>query len=212
MNPLHSSLLNISCQVDTFPTHIEPLLSAYNTIVIGHSEAGLPIHRIRIGTGKTKVLMWSQMHGNESTTTKSVFDLLRYLQSEEVYSKLYSFRLSLSSTLMGQRYTLDSMPIKLISIEMRLTYLKSKVGYCARSLMNFLLIMHSIYMISVPFLALRLSQQHFSLLAPAFDKERSFNDCRTKAAQLAASVFQGLQSSSIASQIGRFDDNSIQTV
>ena len=38
------------------------------------------------------------------------------------------------------------------------------------------------------------------------DKEQSFNDCRNKAAQLAASVFQGLQSSSIASQIGRFDD------
>ena len=77
------------------------------------------------------------------------------------YSKPYSFRLSLSLTLMGQSHTLDSMPIKLISTEMRQTYLKSKVGYYARSLMNFPLIMHSIYMISVPFLALRLSLQQF---------------------------------------------------
>ena len=120
MNPLHSSFIEHQLSGRYIcNTHIEPLLSAYNTIVIGHSEAGLPIHRIRIGTGKTKVLMWSQMHGNESTTTKSVFDLLRYLKSDKSLLETYSFRLSLSSTLMGQRHTLDSMPIKLISTEMR---------------------------------------------------------------------------------------------
>ena len=34
-----------------------------------------------MGTGSTKVLMWSQMHGNESTTTKSLLDLLRFLNT-----------------------------------------------------------------------------------------------------------------------------------
>ena len=62
-------------------THIEPLLSDYNHSIIGHSTSGLPIYRIRMGTGSTKVLMWSQMHGNESTTTKSLFDLLRFLNT-----------------------------------------------------------------------------------------------------------------------------------
>ena len=62
-------------------THIDPLLSDYNHSIIGHSTSGLPIYRIRMGTGSTKVLMWSQMHGNESTTTKSLLDLLRFLNT-----------------------------------------------------------------------------------------------------------------------------------
>ena len=37
------------------------------------------IHFIKIGSGEKRILMWSQMHGNESTTTKAVFDLLNVL-------------------------------------------------------------------------------------------------------------------------------------
>jgi len=43
--------------------------------VIGQSVLGQPIYSITIGNGDRKILMWSQMHGNESTTTKAVFDL-----------------------------------------------------------------------------------------------------------------------------------------
>lgn len=43
--------------------------------VIGQSVLGQPIYSITIGNGNRKILMWSQMHGNESTTTKAVFDL-----------------------------------------------------------------------------------------------------------------------------------------
>jgi hypothetical protein len=40
-----------------------------------------PIYNIKMGHGKKKVLMWSQMHGNETTTTKAVMDLLSFLVS-----------------------------------------------------------------------------------------------------------------------------------
>lgn len=50
--------------------------------IVGKSVLGLPIHSILFGSGPTKVLMWSQMHGNESTTTKAVLDLINYLNSE----------------------------------------------------------------------------------------------------------------------------------
>ncbi len=67
-------------------SHIENLLSLLkdkNEIVeIGTSVGGIPIHKLKIGTGKKKILMWSQMHGNESTTTKAVFDLLNFLNSK----------------------------------------------------------------------------------------------------------------------------------
>ncbi|AYO57542.1 peptidase M14 [Chryseobacterium sp. 6424] len=48
--------------------------------VIGHSVLGQPIYRMRLGNGKLKVLAWSQMHGNESTGTLAMLDLLHSLK------------------------------------------------------------------------------------------------------------------------------------
>ena len=39
---------------------------------LGSSENNVPIYSLKIGTGKKKILLWSQMHGNESTGTKSI--------------------------------------------------------------------------------------------------------------------------------------------
>ena len=59
---------------------IEPLLnslSKYITVeTIGKSVLNNPIYGLKIGNGNKRILMWSQMHGNESTTTKALFDLL----------------------------------------------------------------------------------------------------------------------------------------
>lgn len=45
---------------------------------IGSSEEGRDIFQFSMGSGKKKILIWSQMHGNESTGTKAIFDLLSY--------------------------------------------------------------------------------------------------------------------------------------
>ncbi|WP_108425584.1 M14 family metallopeptidase [Flagellimonas amoyensis] len=50
---------------------------------IGNSVAGKTLYAFTMGNGSKKVLMWSQMHGNESTTTKAVWDLVNYLQSKD---------------------------------------------------------------------------------------------------------------------------------
>jgi hypothetical protein len=67
--------------------HIEPLLTSltkqFSQIILGTSEGGLPIHAIQIGTGSKRILIWSQMHGNESTTTKAIFDLFNYFDSSD---------------------------------------------------------------------------------------------------------------------------------
>lgn len=59
--------------------HILPLLENFNDNFevkqIGCSVFGKPIYTIKIGNGSKKILMWSQMHGNESTTTKAIFDI-----------------------------------------------------------------------------------------------------------------------------------------
>ena len=73
---------------------IELLIKKWNTVFkveeLGFSENKLPIHLITLGKGSKKLLFWSQMHGNESTTTKAVFDLLHFLndKSNELSQKI----------------------------------------------------------------------------------------------------------------------------
>lgn len=67
--------------------NIEPLLNNLaerSTIkTIGKSVLDNPIYSIKIGNGDKNILMWSQMHGNESTTTKALFDVLNTLLSKD---------------------------------------------------------------------------------------------------------------------------------
>ncbi|PVY36654.1 M14 family metallopeptidase [Pontibacter virosus] len=57
----------------------------FDVQVAGHSVQGRSIYLIKAGTGKTKVLLWSQMHGDEPTATMALFDLLHFLsQSDEL--------------------------------------------------------------------------------------------------------------------------------
>ena len=63
--------------------HIAPIMDKLSTEIIGQSVLGKPIHKYVIGTGKIRVFMWSQMHGNESTTTKALFDFFNVIHSDE---------------------------------------------------------------------------------------------------------------------------------
>ena len=66
---------------------IEPLLNLlsnkFEVNVLGYSDTGLPIHGVKIGSGSKRILLWSQMHGNESTTTKALFDLFNFLELDD---------------------------------------------------------------------------------------------------------------------------------
>lgn len=52
--------------------------------VAGKSVLENPIHTIKWGSGNTRILIWSQMHGNESTTTKALFDLFNALSNQSL--------------------------------------------------------------------------------------------------------------------------------
>lgn len=45
---------------------------------VGRSLHGRPLRTITIGTGRDTVLLWSQMHGDESTATMALADLFRW--------------------------------------------------------------------------------------------------------------------------------------
>ena len=72
---------------------IEPILQKLNDAVfavkdIGSSVQNRPINKVSIGTGKLRVLIWTQMHGNESTGTKAVFDLFKLIQHADEFEDI----------------------------------------------------------------------------------------------------------------------------
>ena len=62
---------------------IASLNSKYNSSICGYSVNNLPINYFKIGSGPLKILIWSQMHGNESTSTKALFDSISFFNLHE---------------------------------------------------------------------------------------------------------------------------------
>jgi len=58
---------------------VKELPDEFTVEQLGFSVQKRPIEVVTWGKGSVKILAWSQMHGNESTTTKAVFDLFKWL-------------------------------------------------------------------------------------------------------------------------------------
>lgn len=63
---------------------IVPLIQklTFEKRVVGQSFEGRDIYHITLGTGKIKILLWSQMHGDETTATMALFDIFRFFQAK----------------------------------------------------------------------------------------------------------------------------------
>ena len=70
--------------------NIEPLFKKHESIFeiqqLGSSELQKPIMQLKIGNGNKRILLWSQMHGNESTGTKALFDLFNCFSNNSTES------------------------------------------------------------------------------------------------------------------------------
>lgn len=60
---------------------IKKLTKDFEISEIGLSEQRRPIYKIVFGKGAKRIFIWSQMHGNESTGTKAMFDLLNAIKN-----------------------------------------------------------------------------------------------------------------------------------
>lgn len=195
---------------------IEPLLQKFNTDnqvqLIGKSVLEKPIYKYEIGYGKTRIFMWSQMHGNESTTTKGLFDFLNVLNSGS------DFALQLLNTFTfccipmlnpdgAELYTrenankvdLNRDSQNLTQPESRLlreTFEAFKPDYCYN-----LHDQRTIFGVGDTGKPATLS-----FLAPAYNEEREVNESRMKAINLIAGMNEVLQKY-IPNQVGRFDDS-----
>lgn len=68
---------------------IKKLQAPFKVSQLGTSEEQKNIYKITLGNGPKKIFLWSQMHGNESTGTKALFDLFKYVDAfkEEIFIK-----------------------------------------------------------------------------------------------------------------------------
>lgn len=57
-------------------------------VSLGKSFLGNDIFHLQIGNGNRNILAWSQMHGNESTGTRAMFDVLEFLKLENDWCKM----------------------------------------------------------------------------------------------------------------------------
>lgn len=63
---------------------------------IGTSVEGRPLYLVQFGNGPQRILLWSQMHGDESTATLALADLMRYLhEARDARSKNWSKQLTI---------------------------------------------------------------------------------------------------------------------
>jgi hypothetical protein len=62
--------------------NLEKSKNTAEVLEIGKSEEERPIYSIKLGNGSKRILIWTQMHGNESTGTKALFDVLNYFSNE----------------------------------------------------------------------------------------------------------------------------------
>jgi hypothetical protein len=66
----------------------------FKTTQLGKSVEGREIFSVEFGQGKTKILAWSQMHGDEPTATAALFDILNFFSSRDSFNDFRSFVLS----------------------------------------------------------------------------------------------------------------------
>ena len=68
---------------------IEPLIlkrqreNAFEVTQLGVSVLKKPIYQLKYGIGPKKVMLWSQMHGNEPTATMALLDLFNFLEAQD---------------------------------------------------------------------------------------------------------------------------------
>lgn len=68
---------------ETYWRTVSPYLgSEVSSRVVGESAEGREIRHLTFGGGPTTVLLWSQMHGNESTASMSLADIVRFFDEQ----------------------------------------------------------------------------------------------------------------------------------
>ena len=195
---------------------ILPILKKHNTNNqvkhVGNSVQERPIYTYQIGTGKTKIFLWSQMHGNESTTTKALLDFINLLNSETELAKM-----------LLESFTFLAIPI--LNPDGAYLYTRENANKVdlnrdAQDLTQpESLVLRGVFEVFQPDYCFNLHDQRtifgvadsgkpatVSFLAPSYNEERDINATRLDAIRVINNINSVLQNY-IPGQVGRFDDS-----
>lgn len=198
--------------------HISGLLKNYKShfeiSLAGFSEKGNDIPLIKIGRGSKTILAWSQMHGNETTTTKAIFDFLKFIklgdlfpEKTDQFHKDYSFYIvPILNPDGAEIYTREN--VNGIDLNRDADACSQKESLILRKLFEDL----------NPILCLNLHDQRsifgfedgnpsiISFLSPAADKDRQTTESRKIAMKHIVKMHNFLQHY-IPGKVGRYDDS-----
>lgn len=197
--------------INELESFYEMLSDLFEIKTEGFSVENRAVKSVKVGVGNVRVFMWSQMHGNESTTTKAVVDLLLFLNSGIEETKRFL-----------EEFTIVVLPIVNPDGAFNYTRVNANGVDLNRDAVNITQpeskILRKVFDEFKPNFAFNLHDQRtifgvgntafpatISLLVPSCDEERSLNETRCKAMRLVVALKNRLETV-IPNRISRFDD------
>ncbi|MBK8044304.1 MAG: peptidase M14 [Haliscomenobacter sp.] len=181
---------------------------------VGKSMEGRTIYHIKTGNGPVTVLLWSQMHGDESTATMALFDIFNFLQRSDELNPLRELlltRLNIHFIPMlnpdgAERFTRRNVQdIDINRDAQRLVTPEGQILKRVRDSLSaqwgFNLHDQSRYYAA----GTNPKTASISFLAPAYNVEKEINDVRGNAMRLIAMMNRTLQQY-IPERVARYDD------
>ncbi|MGV3559802.1 M14 family zinc carboxypeptidase [Larkinella arboricola] len=202
-------------QIDILPL-IDQLKtdSRFEVTTVGESVEKRPIQMIKVGSGPRKVLLWSQMHGDEPSATMAIFDIFNLLRTDGPFED-FKKQLLAETTLYfvpmlnpdgAERYQRrNALDIDLNRDALRLQSPESRIlkGLQQSLKPDFGFNLHDQ---STRYSAGPTPKQAtISFLATAYDQARNINPVRERSMQLIVGMNRVLQQY-IPGGVGRFSD------
>ena len=180
---------------------------------VGESVEGRALNLVQAGSGSFPVLLWSQMHGDESTATAALFDIFEFLRRHrqdptvrDILSSLTLYFLPMLNPDGAERF--QRRNAQSIDINRDALRLQTPEGRALKAVRDRL----------QPRIGFNLHNQAWrtsvgrppkpasiSLLSVAFDEARSGSDGRTLTKKVCAVIRDALEPFA-SGQIGRYDD------
>lgn len=195
----------------------QPLLTearGFRVREIGHSVEGRALRHVTWGDGPKRVLLWSQMHGDESTATMALADLFRLLGEHPNHPVVESLRANTTlhffpivnpdGATRFQRHNAQG-----IDINRDARALATPEGRTLKALFDEVRPHYgfNLHDQRAGYRAGDSDQQTaIALLSPPFDESRGINDVRQRAIEVAVAIRAALEPA-LAGHIARWDDS-----
>ena len=180
-------------------------------VIEGYSNEKRPIYSLELGQGAHKVLAWSQMHGNETTTTKALLDVLDHIllsvEGKELLQQLQLkliFQLSPDGALNYTRLNGVGVDLNRDASTQSQPEMQTLIKVFKNFSPNLCLNLHGQRTIFAA--GQTNTPAALSFLAPAADSERSTTPAREMAMKLIAAMASEHETST-SWGIGRYDDS-----